>query len=91
MKAKRNKSPFFPTLKESFGQGSRRRPAAHKKQNTGCVLLKGKTMPFPFSHSPFFAFDLLLLGGKGMTPKIPFQFIARLKEINLPKKRLKSI
>jgi len=60
---------------ESFGHGSRRNPTAHKKQNTGCVLLKGKTMPL--SSSPghlFFAFCLTSAGEKGMTPKILLQF-----------------
>jgi hypothetical protein len=64
LKAKRNKSLFFPTLKESFGQGSRRKPAAHKKQNTSCVLLKGKTMPLPSTHNPFFAFCFTAAGEK---------------------------
>ena len=51
---------FFWRQKETkaylFPQGSRRQPAAHKKQSTGCVLLKGKTMPLPIFTRPFFCF-----------------------------------
>ena len=40
-------------------------------------------MPLPFSQGHFFAFRLTAAEGKSMTPKIPVQITAGLKEIRI--------
>ena len=74
LKAKRNKSLSFPTRQPA--QSSRTQKAKH----TGCVLLKGKTMPLSPSQGIFFCFLFNSCWGKRHDAKTLVQSEAELKE-----------